>query len=97
MCELDRRLIQLSWQKIPTGTTFTVVELQNVTSPEGLSVRGLALEGGWITMNKGDPLYFDFVGGLDAHGLEGWCRSLDAGKEFECRKVYTDEDGTIKC
>jgi len=83
--------------KVPTGTTFTVVELQNVTSPEGLSVRGLTLEGGWITVNKGDPLYFDFVGGLDAHGLEGWYRSLDAGKEYECRKVYIDEDGTIKC
>jgi len=49
-----------------------------------------------MTINKGDPLYFNFVGGLDAHGFEGWYRSLDAGKEFECRKVHTDEDGTIK-
>jgi len=71
------------------------VGLQHVTSLEGLSVRGFAFGGGWMTINKGDPLYFNFVGGLDAHGFEGWYRSLDAGKEFECRKVHTDEDGTL--
>merc|ERR1712146_323851 len=85
----------------PTGTTFTIVELRNVTDSEGgLSVRGLSLEGGWVTLNKGDPLYFRKLRDLDSKALAGKYRFRDgkqAGKEIECRRVRRKDDGEMVC
>jgi len=87
--------------RAPSGTTFTIVELQNVTNAEGsLSVRGLSLEGGWVTLNKGDPLYFRKLRDLDSRALAGKYRmrvGKQAGKEFECRRVRRKEDGEMVC
>merc|ERR1712226_391271 len=80
----------------PTGTTFTIVELQNV----GSSVRGLSLEGGWVTLNKGDPLYFRKLHDLDPKMLAGKYRlrsGTHAGKEIECRRVRRKDDGEMVC
>lgn len=82
--------------RAPHGTIFTVVELQNVST----SVRGLSLEGGWVTLNKGDPLYFRKLRDLDSRGLAGKYRMKageHAGKEFECRRVRSKEDGELVC
>jgi cytochrome c peroxidase len=77
--------------RAPTNTTFTVVELQNVSS----SVRGLTLEGGWITVNKGDPLYIRKLRNLDSSAMRGKYRIKSSGEEVTCRKVYIKESGLV--
>merc|ERR1712050_390154 len=82
--------------RAPHGTIFTIVELQNVST----SVRGLSLEGGWVTLNKGDPLYFRKLRDLDSKALAGKYRlrgGKHAGREFECRRVRRQEDGEMSC
>lgn len=81
--------------RVPTNTTFTVVELRNMTSDEGVSVRGLTLEGGWITLNKGNPLYFRKFRDLDSSALGGTYRVKSSGDEVVCRKVFQKEGGLV--
>lgn len=86
--------------RVPTNTTFNVVEIQE-PGPEGGSVRALALEGGWISLALRDGTsYFGRRGDLDMRKLAGKYRmrvGKHAGKEFECRRVTRSDDGTMSC
>merc|ERR1719195_2209567 len=83
--------------RAPTGTKFTVVELKNVSTDEGIKVRGLSLEGGWISVAAGDSSgpYFKKVGDLDSKGLAGKYREKSSGKEIDCRRVFQKDTGLV--
>lgn len=83
--------------RAPTGTKFTVVELKNVSTDDGIRVRGLSLEGGWISVNEGDDtgLYFRKLRDLDSKGLAGKYRVKSSGNEVYCRRVYQKNGGLV--
>jgi len=83
--------------RAPTNTKFTVVELKNVSTDDGIRVRGLSLEGGWVSLNAGDDSgpYIKKVRDLDSKALAGKYREKSSGKEVFCRRVYQKNGGLV--